>query len=90
MSAARIRTDDDRARFSGNEAYALAETLRLLLDLKALSRMRPRSLLKHFLNIFVRHGLCEIFWGRDGKTRFDLQVFLLEKSENGPGSRRWK
>ena len=44
------------------EAYALAEDLRLLLDLEALSRMRPESLLKDCLNILVRHGLCESFW----------------------------
>ena len=47
------------------EAYALTEDLRLmvLLDLEALSRMRPESLLKDCLNILVRHGLCESFWG---------------------------
>ncbi|MGB6195747.1 MAG: hypothetical protein WBF49_05335, partial [Methyloceanibacter sp.] len=41
----------------------MAEDLRLLLDLEALSRMRPESLLKDCLNILVRHGLCENFWG---------------------------
>jgi hypothetical protein len=30
-----------------------------LLDLEALSRMRPESLLKDCLNILVRHGLLE-------------------------------
>ena len=72
------------------EAYALAEDLRLLLDLEALSRMRPKSLLKDCLNILVRHGLCESFWGRDGKTPFDLQGFLLRKSEVREGSGPWK
>ena len=51
---------------------------------------KAQSLLKHFLNIFVRHGLCESFWGRDGKTPFDLQGFLLGKSEVRQGSGPWK
>ena len=52
--------------------------------------MRAQSLLKHFLNIFVCHGLCESFWGRDGKTPFDLQGFLLGKNEVRQGSGPWK
>ena len=42
--------------------------------------MRPESLLKDCLNILVRHGLCETFWGGQS-WQFDLQGFLLRKSE---------
>ena len=38
--------------------------LMVLLDLEALARMTPpQSPLKDCLNILVRHGLCESFWG---------------------------
>ena len=84
MRAARIRTCDSSQILDVKEVYALAEDLRLmvLLDPEALSRMTPpETLLKHFLNIFVCHGPCESFWGRDGKTPFDLQGFLLREEQ---------